>query len=161
MTYSQKYCLVSFQDPLEINTEFAMADWPLHVTLADVFAADITEDMERKLVELFSSEDSLVTTAGEETKLGDADVVLLDKNTEITNLHTRIIDFLEAHGAIFNNPDFTRSGFLPHCTIQKSGHLQHGDMLVIKTISLIDLYPQGDWQRRRVLQNFSLRDSAL
>lgn len=38
MIYSQRYALVAFFEPLEVDVEFEMSDWPLHVTLADVFS---------------------------------------------------------------------------------------------------------------------------
>ena len=51
MNYSQKYTLVTFIKPLEVGASFDMVDWPLHITLADVFAIDLSTDIERQLTD--------------------------------------------------------------------------------------------------------------
>jgi hypothetical protein len=156
MQYSQKYTLVSFLEPLEIDTEFTMANWPLHVTLADVFAVELDTGIEQKLTDLLANQLSISLLAGDDATLGTTNVVLIDKNDKLQKLHDRIIDLLESNGAKFNTPEFTRTGFLPHSTIQKSGKLNYGDKIEIHTISLVDMFPGENWQQRKVLSNFKL-----
>ncbi len=157
MTYSQKYCLVSFVKPLAIGTEFTMIDWPLHVTLAEVFAIDRSgTNIDTKLAATIANLHSFLATADKEGTLGTTHVVLLHKSPELLKLHNRIADVLAANGAIFNTPEFTRTGFLPHCTIQKTERLRTGDQLGIEAVALIDMFPGGDWRQRKVPQNFKL-----
>ncbi|HEY5805959.1 MAG TPA: 2'-5' RNA ligase family protein [Candidatus Saccharimonadales bacterium] len=157
MPYSQKYCLVSFISPANISTEFDTADWPLHVTLADVFATDRAgTTIEAKLAEMLAAQPPVATVAGKETTLGTTSVVLLDKNKALLELHDHLITLLEANGAVFNAPEFTREGFLPHCTVQRTGRLQNGDRLKIDTIALVDMFPDNNWQRRKVISIFKL-----
>ena len=88
MLYSQKYCLVHFIEPLAIGTAFDMHDWPLHITLADVFAID------RNAVRI---DDQLKLSVGahapvkahmtEYSTLGETPVVLIKKTPELTRLH--------------------------------------------------------------------------
>lgn len=158
MTYSQKYSLVSFLHPIDISTEFNMVDWPLHVTLADVFAIDLNStNIETKLAELLSVKASINTAAKEEATLGTTKVVLLHKTDELVNLHLSIVDLLESNGGVFNSPEFTKEGFLPHCTIQKTARLNFGDKVDVDTISLVDMFPNGDWQQRKVIATFKLK----
>ena len=157
MQYSQKYALVSFLEPLEVNAEFTMADWPLHITLADVFAINLEAAIEQKLASLIGSTPSITLSASGDSILGATKVVLIEKNDELQNLHNHIVALLELKGAMFNIPEFTRSGFLPHSTIQKSGRLHEGDTIDISSVSLIDMFPDENWQRRKVLTNFKLR----
>jgi 2'-5' RNA ligase len=158
MTYSQKYTLVSFVSPVPIGTEFDMADWPLHITLADVFAIDRTgTDVEAKLAVAVAELPPVSANADKEVVLGTVHVVLLDKNETLLALHHHLVDLLEANGVIFNTPEFTRDGYLPHCTIQKTGRLRSGDKVTIDTIALIDMFPGNDWQRRKVINLFELR----
>jgi hypothetical protein len=159
MRYSQKYCLVAFQKPVDVNTEFEMTDWPVHATLADVFAADLSNDLENKVVELLTKEPVVAVAAGQEAVLGQTKVVLLDKSEAIVSLHNHLVDLLEASGAVFNTPEFTRNGFLPHSTIQQSGKIQTGETFTIDIISLVDMFPDGNWQKRRVLNNFALNNN--
>ncbi len=162
MIYSQKYCLVHFIEPISIGDVFQMADWPLHITLADVFAIDRTaNNIDTKLKELLSTQPPVTVIAMQEAVLGTAEVVLLRNDKSILNLHEGIVRLLKANSATFNTPEFTLSGFLPHSTIQSSGRLHEGDGAIIDSITLIDMFPDEDWQRRKVLNTFKLREGQF
>ena len=157
MSYSQKYALVHFIPPIHLGTSFHMSDWPVHVTLADVFAVDRHGvGIDEKLARLLAKMEPAHTTARRDTTLGTAPVVLLDRTAPLVALHTAIVDLLEENGATFNTPEFTKDGFLPHSTIQKSGRLHVGDTVVINSISLVDMFPDNDWEQRRVLATFPM-----
>ncbi len=160
MPYSQKYTLVAFLKPIDEGIEFEMSDWPVHVTLADVFAIDIHNGIEALLATLLSNQPAVSIKAGKESILGSAKVILLESNDAITNLHNRIIDVLVSKDAIFNSPEYTRNGFLPHSTIQPSGRLNEGDIEFIKSISVVDMFPGGDWRQRKVVRTFNLQEGV-
>ena len=158
MSYSQKYTLVHFFNPLQDGSEFRMTEWPLHTTLADVFAIDRREtSIDTKLSALASEADVVNVVATDESVLGVTPVVILEKTAPLQQLHDSIVSLLVQNGAVFNNPQFTRDGFLPHSTIQSSGRLQVGDEISIDSISLIDMFPNDDWQQRKVLVTFNFR----
>lgn len=155
MTYSQKYCLVYFVGSVGVGDEFVMTDWPLHVTLADIFAIDLkSSNIESKIMALAENLHPVQVVANADAILGTAHVVMLQKSSELTELHKCIMDLLERNGATFNTPEFTRDGFLPHCTIQPSGRLYAGDELTIDSVALVDMFPGGDWQHRRIIGVF-------
>lgn len=160
MAYSQKYTIVQFLEPIEEPQIFNMDSWPLHITLADVFAVDLSESLVTQLRDLLASGENMVVEAGTEDLLGDDDhavkVRLVQNTPELQSLHDRIIDFLEANEAVFNSPQFTRNGFLPHVTIQGERKPTQGQQLDIKQLSLIDMFVDGDWRRRKILANFKL-----
>lgn len=157
MQYSQKYSLVSFTNPLPIDFEFPMSEWPLHITLADVFAIDLENSgIISKLATFLADQPALRVQATQESKLGDAAVVLVEKSVELNSLHMHIIDLLEENGASFNTPEFNRTGFTPHTTIQDGDRPATGDIFTVSSLSLIDMFPGGDWQQRKVLHNFQL-----
>lgn len=158
MSYSQKYALVHFTSSIQLGASFHMSDWPVHVTLADVFAIDRHGiDIDEKLAHLLTKAEPVQTTALHDALLGTAPVVLLDKTASLIALHTAIVALLEENGATFNTPEFTKDGFLPHSTIQKSGRLHTGDTIVIDSISLVDMFPGGDWMQRRILMTFPMK----
>lgn len=158
MPYSQKYCLVSFIQPVSIGAEFNMNDWPLHITLVDVFAIERDNtSIESKISKLLSSQPPVDTRASEEATLGTTEVVLLEKAESLINLHIHLVDLLKENGAIFNSPEFTREGFLPHCTIQKTERLHARDEVTIDAIALVDMFPNGQWQQRKVINSFVLQ----
>lgn len=159
MQYSQKYCLVSFINPIESGVEFSMENWPLHITLAEVFAIDTYQtDIEAKLTKLLSEQSSVETVAKQEVTLGNTKVILLDKCSQLVVLHKALVNLLEKNNAKFNTPEYTREGFMPHCTIQNKEKLHNADKVIIHTVSLIDMYPNKNWKRRRIINNFMLKD---
>ncbi len=159
MQYSQKYTIVAFLEPVDVGTKFAMTDWPLHVTLADVFAVELASDLEAHLTKVFLEQAVITVSAGEDATLGTADVVLINKSDKLQALHDQLIDLLESEGAVFNSPQYTRGGFLPHSTIQKSGRMNKYDEFDVRMISLVDMFVRGDWQQRKVLANFTLSEN--
>lgn len=159
MVYSQKYCIVAFNHPIAIGTEFHMTDWPAHITLADIFAINLTSEFVQGLVNLLAAEPSFTAVARDETVLGTAHVVLIAKHNPLIKLHTHLIDLLTSHGATFNTPERVKAGFLPHCTIQKGERLHMGDQVDIYTVSLVDMFPEENWQQRKVLYNFKMKDA--
>lgn len=147
MTYSQKYSLVHFIAPVNEGAVFYMSEWPLHATLADVFAIDrAATDITSKLATLIEQIDPIQTVARNDTVLGVTPVTLLKKTLLLARLHEKIISLLEENGATFNTPEFTRDGFLPHTSIQASGRLHKDDTVMIDSLSLIDMFPGGDWE---------------
>lgn len=141
-----------FINPLATGCRFGMSEWPLHITLADVFAVDRQgSDIDSKLTHLCKQKAAIIIKAANDSKLGETPVVIFDKSDELFKLHSDIISLLEESRAIFNKPDFTKSGFVPHSTIQDGKRLGIGDRVVIDSISLVDMFPDNNWQQRKVL----------
>lgn len=135
-----------------------MADWPPHVTVADVFAIDRrTTDIDTKLAARLAAIAPVVTTVLREATLGTTPVMLLEKTADFKELHESIVQLLEQNGAAFNTPEFVHDGFLPHSTIQKSGRLHQGEQCIIDSVTLVDMFPEGNWQQRRVLATYGLK----
>jgi len=162
MTYSQKYTIVQFLAPIQDSQVFAMKDWPLHITLADVFAIKLDQPLLDQLATFLAAKKSFSVTAKGEGRLGgkneDSIKVTLIKNTpELQLLHDGLIDLLETNGAVFNSPQFTHQGFLPHATHQSHAQLSTGQRAVIDKLSLVDMFVDGNWQQRKVLETIKLK----
>lgn len=157
MAYSQKYTFVAFIEPVESGATFDMADWPLHITLADVFAIDINSQVNQQLEKLAARQEPLSLSVGDDTILGTTRVALINDDNNLQKFHEDIIDLLEQYGAEFNSPEFTGKGFLAHSTIQKSGRLIKDDEIKITSMSLVDMFVSGDWQKRKILKCFQLK----
>lgn len=147
-----------FITPETTGTQFHMSEWPMHTTIADVFTIDRElSDIESHLEILLSSINSMDTYATKDTVLGITPVILLHKTRQLSQLHDNVVQLLESCGTIFSTPEYNHAGFLPHCTIQPSGRLNTNDKVTIDSISLIDMFPSGDWQQRRILSTFKLQ----
>lgn len=160
MQYSQKYTLVQFLEPQTNGTRFSMEEWPIHVTLADTFAIDLSDSLIQELHAMLSQQKSHHITASDDLRFGTEGnpliVVGFEKSIELQTLHAALIDFLEKQGAAFNSPEFTQDGFIAHSTIQNGSRIDKGDSLHIGSLSLIDMFVDGDWRSRKVLDTFNL-----
>lgn len=156
MTYSQKYNIVHLLEPIDDGVQFHMSAWPLHITLADVFAVDITQQFLEQLTALLHSIKSCESIAGEDAELGTTKVVLVKNSIQLQLLHEAVINFLESKATIFNMPQYNYNGFLPHLTIQKTTRLYRNDIVSIDNLSIIDMFPSGEWKQRKVLITIQL-----
>lgn len=134
-----------------------MSEWPLHVTMADAFTVDITDELMVELRDYTDNTLSAVTYVEKQSILGETPVWILSQTKELQKTHNDIVSILERHGAIFNTPDLTREGFIPHITKTKANGMKSGDKIVISTLSLIDMFPNQNWKERRVIRSFGSR----
>lgn len=152
---SQKYVIVHLIDDLPVGYEYSMNDWPLHVTLADVFAiesspSELLYDLDKELSLNLSIKSKVI---GEKWFGEDKNVHVksLQKTEALQQLHDAVIRVLEAHGVKFNSPQYTKEGFVPHSTVQKSGELECNDIVIFNSITLIDMFPENNPLQRRIL----------
>jgi hypothetical protein len=161
MSFKQKYTVVQFIKPVRVGTKFTMDEWPAHITIADTFAANIDNTLTQELGSFLAPEKNFVVKAGQESILGDANnptrVVLIENSIDLQSLHNKLIHFLELRGAVFNSPEFTRKGFLPHCTFKNTPYLKKGELVKVHELSLIDLFVNGDWKLRKVLRSTEMQ----
>jgi 2'-5' RNA ligase len=152
---TQKYVIAHLVTDLPDGYEYSMADWPLHVTLADVFAIDgdpndLLVDLSKQLSAHSTVKSEVV---GEEWFGEDRSVYvkLLNKTDELQQLHETILAVLQRHNVKFNSPEYTKEGFRPHSTVQKNGRLELNDVVMFDSVTLIDMFPDENPTRRRIL----------
>lgn len=161
--FSQKYAIVQLLEDLPEGYEYDWKNWPLHVTLADVFAMEWPINMLCDKLEKFASLQPTFST----TALGDAffgtdkdiRVVLVDKTKELSDLHMRLVQLLEGGNVTFNNPQYTLGGFLPHSTVQPNTRLHKSDIVPLNALTIIDMFPSEDPYRRKIIKTFPLKVS--
>ena len=156
--FTQKYSLISMLEPVNEGLEFFWKDYPLHVTLASVFYVDWNNQLlMNQLNEILSKQKPIRLTATREEHWGENKeyhMVLLEKSSAIMDLHRSIVTVLLNAGAVFNEPQYTGDGFVPHATIQKHTRLNVGDSVTISDLTILDMFPGGDGYRRKLLQSF-------
>lgn len=153
--FTQKYTIVHLLSDLPDGFEWSMKDWPLHITLADVFAINkewrsLFQDLESSL----EDQEPIYADVNGEDLFGEdksIKVKLLENTRELQSLHDLIISILEKYEVIFNSPQYTKAGFKPHSTHQAGAHLNIGDTIKLDSITLIDMFPNSDPYQRRVL----------
>lgn len=158
--FTQRYCLVTFLEKVDVGFEYSYTEWPLHTTIADVFAIPIKNaELITQLAVLFEKQKSFTATAAKVEYFGpekQVQVTLLDMNKMLIMLHRNVINSLKNSGAVFNDPRYIEEGFRAHATVQPHVRLHTGDLVDIAVISLVDMYPNKDGYQRKVLENFRL-----
>lgn len=160
MEYSQKYCLVQFIEPLDIGSQFSASEWPLHTTLAGVFALDIPTKIKEEFQHTTSQHACFTLVTEGDTYFGeskDIHVRLLRRTPEIVELHNDLVAFIGRSGGSFNEPHYLGDGFTPHISIPDGFSVQSGEDITIQELSLVDMFPDSDYQQRKVIARFPLR----
>lgn len=159
-TFSQKYAIIQLLEEVPEGTEFSVGEWPLHVTIMDVFAIDWSaQELAERLMTLLTGRPIATAPAVSEAYFGpnqDVRVTLLERTDDLAKLHGDVYALLERGGLRMNNPDFGRKGFRPHATVQKHAALKPGDTVVFDALTIIDMFPGGDPHMRKVLKTIKL-----
>lgn len=159
---TQKWCLVAMLEPVEVGYGFDKDHWPLHITLAGVHALDWNKvSLRQEFEEYIGSQTAFQVLADETGYLGSPDqqtaVTFIKKSQQLSDFHEKIVLFLESKGAVFNNPEWNLSGYIPHSTIQISDEVKAGETVRIDNLILIDMFPDEDGTRRKVIFSVALK----
>lgn len=156
--FSQKYCLVQFLEPVEDGFTFSAKDWPLHSTIAEVFAIDRRQHGEslRQTVAAQKTTSSHTTRPADFGPNGEVPVMLVERTAELARLHSNIVNFVLSHDGLFNEPLYLHDDFRPHITIH-GNDVPPNMPVTFDTLSLVDMFPGGDHTLRRVLATIALQ----
>ena len=160
MAFTQKYAIISPIDPIQEGQIFGSNNWPLHTTLADTFAINsIDNDLFTQLRSIAKNRTVTITGYADSYfgKLRETKVMLLKPTKELIDFHSDIIDLLIEKGAVFNDSQYTKAGFIGHVTQQSHRTMQINDTAQLNSIAIIDMFPDKNPYKRRVIKliNFS------
>jgi 2'-5' RNA ligase len=152
--FTQKWAIIALLEDVRDGATFYYTDFPLHITLAGVFA--INKDgswLAEGLSDLLTGQKRFEVQADKKDMFGphkDVAVMKIAKTPELTSLYSKIHQWLLESGARYNEPQYQGSNYLPHSTFQKSGLLHEDETRQIKSVSIIDLFPNGDGHQRKI-----------
>lgn len=157
-TFTQKWAIIIPLKHYPDGAEFHFSEFPLHVTLAGVFATSLNGDELGEFLSDFVADVAPFELIGDEPAWfgpnQDVAVTTVLKTPELMQLYEALHRQLIAHGAVFNTPHYEGGGFLPHSSYQTTGQLQPGQKMPATAITLIDLFPNGDGYMRRFTKTF-------
>jgi len=158
--FTQKYTIVCLLEEKEESYEFPANKWPLHVTLADTFSTEWDIDkFIRELVKLSKKLKPVSSKVSHDEYFGpenQVQVAVLDMSKELVALHYEIVGLLKKAGAVFNNPQYTESGFRAHSTVQPHARVSIGETVHFKNLALVDMFPGEDAKLRKILKVIQL-----
>ena len=158
--FTQKYTIVQFFDDIDEGYEYSSDSWPLHSTIVDTFAIDWSVDeMASRLKDALKNHATADSVAEDDRFFGDqgqVQVVLLNRSDSLVELHQDVLTALEDGELKLNDPQFARDGFLPHATVQKHARLNKGDRVQFTALSIVDMFPDEDPYKRKVLRTITV-----
>ncbi|TFB48727.1 2'-5' RNA ligase family protein [Cryobacterium tagatosivorans] len=146
--------------PLQAGDNFAVADWPLHITVLAPFLTDAAPaDIAAAIAAAVSGQAALTAVAGPEELFGrrkDVPVTLVVDDGTLARLHRILVDAVRPFAAAPDEPAFTGPDFRAHVTVKRNARAGEGDVLSLSQVALVDMAPRTGPSGRTVLATVSL-----
>ncbi len=158
--FTQKWGIIALLEEIEEGSEFHYTDFPLHITLAGVFSIDKNGRwLANELAHLLIDQKMIEVKPDKKDMFGpnsDIAVMKMKKSAELLSIYDKIHNWLLDTGVVYNDPQYQGKGYVPHCTVQKSGILDENKTYLINSVSIIDLLPNNNGYQRRVVKTIKL-----
>lgn len=158
--FTQKWAIISLLEPMREGSEFYYTDFPLHLTLAGVFAADKPgRQLADELAALLHGQPPVQIVSDKKDMFGpekNIAVMRIQQSADLLAVYKRIHIWLQQAGARYNSPQYEGSGYVAHSTFQKSGSLTAGEKRTLQSVSLIDLFPGNNGYQRKIFRTIPL-----
>jgi 2'-5' RNA ligase len=153
---SQKYVIAYFIEPVEPKYNFSCKEWPLHVTLLPNFiVSDSLDELIDKLDEISHSISPFSIQVGDDENFGpngEVLVSLIKPEADILSLHNKLLVITKSYK--FDTPQYIGKGYRPHATKQLNNELVSGKKYLVESMTLVDMYPNDDIERREAIMTF-------
>lgn len=150
-----RYVVVAPLVPMAAGDRFITREWPLHVTIVQVFASDATPtQVGVRLAEVAAGVSPLTVTAGVDEDFGPSHtiaVTVIEPTAELDALHAACAAGLDELAPVYENPEYMGTGFRPHVTVKRAQRVAAGDVLDLRQLALVDMEPGRPGGGREVL----------
>ncbi|GAA4367253.1 2'-5' RNA ligase family protein [Agromyces bauzanensis] len=149
-------------EPLVVNAEFTVAQWPLHVTLVEPFETDVEVDtLDAALAPVAAATRPIPADVAEDAMFGprrnilvslvrdDGDALPALRAVAMTALRERAVDL-----------GHTRTDYRPHVTAKGHGRVHEGDRLLLDTMALVRLRPPETSHHGRIVGSWRMGEAA-
>lgn len=140
-----RYVVVAPLTPMVVGDRFITREWPLHVTLVQVFATPATPvEIGRRLAAVAAASPAITVVAGDEENFGRSQsipVTLVNSSVALDALHAACVAAIEELAPRYENPEFMGAGYRPHVTIKRQGRVLAGDVLELRQLAVVDMEP--------------------
>ncbi len=156
----QKYVLVAFVNSIDIGFEYSSINWPLHVTLVANFAVLRNAEIDNDIAKIINNTNKITLTAEGDDYFGphkDVKVTIIQPNEQLNLLHKELVDLLKSKSAAFDEPQYLKDGYRAHATVQLGNNFPKSEKFILTDVCLVDMFPEGDINKRKVLKKFSLK----
>jgi 2'-5' RNA ligase len=151
---AHKYVIVHMVEP-GFPLQFSTHRWPLHLTLLINFSLPVSEDLFiQKLDKLAAKCKPFDVRLGDKAMFGSAGKVpvrLAEHQPKLQDLHDSLMTLATGLGASYDSDQFMGAAYHPHVTLHNR-QLQRGYSFTLADVSLVDLAPDQNPRRRRVIK---------
>ena len=153
-----RFAVVSFLEPVALDSEYAAGELPLHVTLLSLATTDADLGQVAEAVETaVAAFPGFAARGGDDDELsGGVEVTLLENAAEIVDAHRALIVELRDLGVRVDDPSRVGRGFRPAVSRPQEERIERGEHVELRAIAIIDCAPEGDRDRRRVVDQMPL-----
>jgi 2'-5' RNA ligase len=140
-----RYVVVLPLTPMAAGDRFITREWPLHVTLVQVFDAEASfAQVGLRLAGVAEAASPLTVVAGDDEDFGRSrtiPVTVVEPSVELQSLHEASVTALDEVGPVYENPEYMGEGYRPHVTVKRHERVTAGDVLTLRQIALVDMEP--------------------
>jgi 2'-5' RNA ligase len=140
-----RYVVVAPLTSMVVGDRFITREWPLHVTLVQVFATGATPaEIGRCLAEVADGAPAITVVAGDDEDFGPSrsiPVTVIEPSPALDALHSGCLAALETFAPVYENPEYMAAGYRPHVTVKRHGRVTAGDVVELRQIALVDMEP--------------------
>lgn len=150
-----RYVVVAPLMPMVAGDRFITREWPLHVTLVQVFASEATPaEIGLRLAAVADGSAAIAIVGGDDENFGPSrtiPVTVIEPSVALDALHVACVAALEQLAPVYENPEYMAAGYRPHVTVKRHGRVTAGDVLELRQIALVDMEPDQRDGGREVL----------
>ncbi|WP_370615746.1 2'-5' RNA ligase family protein [Mumia qirimensis] len=149
---------MTFVEDLAVPEAFGRDAWPLHLTWVPPFEAEEEAALEA-VSRVAHGRTALVSEVVGEAWFGsrhDVRVGELARTAGVDTLHRDLLAALSESGVDVARMRHVRDEFRPHVSAQRGRSLAVGATVRLDAVTLVDMRPDGDPRRRRVVRTWPL-----
>jgi hypothetical protein len=165
-----RFSVVAFLDEVALDSEFDPDELPLHVTLLASASTEADLDQVVTAVEAaYSTHGTFVAHGGDDELVGSDEIeaTLVVDDGDLTDAHLALVVDLRDLGVRVDDPALVARNYRPFVPVagegdssgsrtDRAGRIERGERIELRAIAVLDLAPDGDRDRVRVVDQFPL-----
>lgn len=159
-----RFAVVAFLDEVALEAEFDVDALPLHLTLLGAASTDADLDQVVSAVEAAYAPGGVIEAVGGDDDLVGADereATIVVDDGRLTDAHLELVVALRDLGVRVDDPTLVGRRYRPFVAVvddpdDRAGRIDRGERLELRAVAVLDLAPDGDRSRVRVVEQFPL-----
>lgn len=147
------YLLVLEIEPVMVNKVYVAL--PLHCTVVPWFRSNQSPaNILKAITSIVQDQPQIELISGSDDLFGkdkDVPVNRIVNHEEVREFHTKLLTVLQGIGVTDTQPQWTKDGFTPHVTRQKSGQFEEGRRFTATKLYLAEAMAPDKLQEKKII----------